>query len=413
MSKGIPHSSTSDFLRGLTDSSTLSTSPENFLRLEILLIDYLACSIAGISSQPGERSALSCDGAIGKSAWLALNVNANDQDDIDWSVGTHPGSIIWSAAVALAQSSEELRDGFITAVFAGFRTSASMATFFGPQHRSKWHITATAGAFAAASTASVLLKLSADEHLQALHLVGANIGGSVLAPRDRSGAAGFNRAAATALGVTSAMAVQASAAHVDNLWEGPVGVLELFDIAQDLKVGDALPDGVSTTSLRLFPVTGFAQSAVLATANLAARNTLVLQRLDVGVAEGTISYLDGTRGGDWWDVRSAVASAWRSKNPANLATANELKSMVHVSAIDIAVGGACVIASTNKGQDREMITSSPGRNFTDSQEQIWQATKWSRLAGEEIEEIKEISANLIIGNNSSQVWQQLGDLFEK
>ena len=413
MSKDVIHSSTSDFLRRLTDLTSLVADSDSLRRLEILLADFLACSLGAINTKPTFDSTLSLDGIIGKSAWLALNVNQNDQDDIDWTVGTHPGSIIWSTALAVTLINEESRDHFIKAALAGYRTLASVATFFGAVHRGKWHVTATAGAFASATTAAILLNLSTEQHFQALHLVGANMGGSVLAPRDRSGAAGFNRSAATALGVTSVMAVQAGAQHVSDPWDGPVGVCELFEIARDLKSAERLPDGVSTTSLRLFPVTGFAQAAVLAAANLSARNSWDLHRLDVGVSGVAIPYLDGTRGGDWWDVRSAVASAWRSKNPTILATANELKRMVHVSAIDIPMGGARIIASTDKGEDREIILSAPGGDFNDRDEVRWRTTKWSRLVGAKVESMREVSTNLVMGNNAPQIWQQLGQFLKK
>lgn len=402
-------------LEGLTDLSTLSHTPELLTRLDVLLTDYLACIIGSLNSGHDSRNVLVEDGVIGRSAWLALAANGNDQDDIDWTVGVHPGSIVWSVALAVAQKHESYRDNFLAATLAGYRTFATVATVLGASHRARWHITATAGAFASATTAAVLLGYSQEEHLRALHLAGANIGGSILAPRDRSGAGGFNRASATGLGLTATLAARSGAQNVVDLWDGPSSVLELYDSAGNFSEDIVLADGASTTSLRLFPVTGFAQAAVLAAAILAKRTTGELRRLDLGVSGGAISFLDGMRGGEWWDARSAVARAWSSQDPTNLLQGDDflkIKNTVHVSAIEIPIGGACVIATTDTGEEREVITSAPGRNFNDPLESLWRRAKWDRLAGDQLDIAKEVSINLVMGNNSAEIWNKAEEILQ-
>ncbi|MBC7464074.1 MAG: MmgE/PrpD family protein [Actinobacteria bacterium] len=403
----------SHILEELTDLSTLVSTPESLIRLNVLLTDYLACLVGSVNSGHEMKNVLVDEGLIGKCSWLALAVNGNDQDDIDWTVGAHPGSIVWSIAVGLSMKDEIKRENFILAALAGYRTFATVAGVLGASHRSKWHITATAGAFASATTSAVLLGYSPDEHLRALHLAGANIGGTVLAPRDRSGAGGFNRAAAAGLGLTATLAVRSGAQHVIELWDGPLGVLELFDSAGDFSKRDSLSDGVSTTSLRLFPVTGFAQAAVLAAANLSLRSIGELRRLDLGVSGGAISFLDGTRGGDWWDARSAVASAWVSKDPTELLRTKDfeaLRRLVHLSSIEIPIGGASLIATTDAGEDREVISAAPGRNFKDPVEGHWRNAKWRRLAGKKAEAVKEISTNLVMDKSAEPMWRSLQEI---
>jgi len=394
-------------LEELTDLSTLVITPESMTRLDVLLTDYLTCLVGASVAGHSIKNVLADEGVVGMCSWLAMAANGNDQDDIDWTVGVHPGSIIWSLAIGMILKSQAHRENFISAALAGYRTFATVATVLGSSHRSKWHVTATAGAFASATTSAVLLGFTQDEHLRALHLAGANIGGSVLAPRDRSGAGGFNRAAATGLGLTATLAVRSGAQHVDELWDGPLGVLELFEATGDFYKPSSLADGVSTTSLRLFPVTGFAQAAVLAAATLSQRATGELRRLDLGVSGGAIAFLDGTRGGDWWDARSAVASAWQSQDPTNLPVTNEsktLRELVHVSSIEIPIGGACVIATTSVGEEREVISSAPGRIFSDPREDQWRNEKWLRLAGPKVDAIKDLSTNLVMGNNAESIW---------
>jgi hypothetical protein len=413
MSREVNSQTSSRFLEELADLSTLTRTTESLMRLDVLLTDYLVCLVGAMKGPSRSDNLLAKDGLIGQSAWLAMTSNGDDQDDIDWTVGVHPGSIIWSTAIALGLRDEKVRENFISAVIAGYRTFTSVAKVFGPTHRSKWHVTATAGSFASATTASVLFGLSQAEHVKALHLAGANIGGSVLAPRDRSGAGGFNRAAATSLGVTAALSIQSGAQPVMDLWDGPSGVLELFDSSGNFSEDNELADGVSTTSLRLFPVTGFAQAAVLASSSLSRRTTGTLRRLDVGVSGGAISFLDGTRGGEWWDARSAVARAWLSQDPTHLPRNlgyEETKKLVHISSIEIPIGGACVIATTDAGEEREVVSSSPGRNFDQAQEIQWREAKWTRLAGNGLEDVKEISTNLIIENNSFEVWNKINQV---
>lgn len=228
MPKGFKIAAGDQLIRELTDPSTLVQTSRALSRLEVLLTDYLSCLVSARRCAPRKVSLLANDGVIGLGAWLALRSSSEDRDDIDWSVGTHPGSVIWSTIFAIAVLRREARENFLDAALSGYRSSASIANFLGSDHRAMWHVTATAGTFGATSVAALALGLSADEHQRALHLAGANIGGSGQAPREREGAAAFNRAAATSLGITASMAAHDGARAIDDLWSGSRGVLELF-----------------------------------------------------------------------------------------------------------------------------------------------------------------------------------------
>jgi hypothetical protein len=90
-------------------------------------------------------------------------------------------------------------------------------------------------------------------HIGALENAAANMGGIAVADR-RTGAAVFNRAAATTLGLLAATGDQPSA---QNIWEGERGLKNLFSIAGE---DTQTYDGISTAGLRLFPYSGFIQS---------------------------------------------------------------------------------------------------------------------------------------------------------
>ncbi|HUW87553.1 MAG TPA: MmgE/PrpD family protein [Candidatus Paceibacterota bacterium] len=396
----------------LSDLSTLYRTKENLHRLEILLIDYFACTASEAKKSRVSPSLLYDDGVIGKSAWLALRASEGDRDDIDWTVGTHPGSVVWSTVFSVCLHHEKARENFVEAVLVGYRTSASVARFLGVGHRSKWHVTGTTGAFAAASAASVALGYPSAVHQKALRLTGANIGASALAPRQRDGAAGFNRSAATILGTTAAMAAADGTVAVENLWDGPFGILEMYSASDFPTEARLTVDGVTTTSLRLFPATGFAQSAVLAAAVLARRNTAELESLHVHVAEGAITWLDGTRGGFWWDVKAMVAAAWSSKDPTSLTPNAELLDRIVIIPASLPMGAASVEVVTSSGREIETITTPPGADFDDPREVDWMNTKWRALVGGQLSEVQDISKALIAGSNSAELWDRVKRLID-
>lgn len=402
-------------LRELSELSTLNRSKENLDRLEILLTDYMVCIVGASIKGELTFSPLSRDGVLGKGAWLALQSNQGDRDDIDWTVGSHPGSVIWSTLFSFGLVDEKTRENFVTAALAGFRSSASVGGFLGAGHRSKWHVTGTAGSFAAATIAAVSLGYSNEVHQKALQLAGANIGGSALAPRERDGASGFNRSAATTLGTTAAMAAVAGAVAVENLWDGPFGLLAMFSASDFSEDADLLADGVSTTALRLFPVTGFAQSAVLAAATIAQRNAgqlEPLESLEIGIPEGAIGWLDGSRGGFWWDVKAAVASAWESKDPTNLAPTRKNLDRITVVAVSLPFGGASVTVKTPSGDYKEVITSPPGIDLNNPRAIQWRNTKWSAMVGDQLSEVQKVAKELIAGVSTPELWVRVKNLLD-
>ena len=400
-------------LQNLSELSTLIRSNESNGRLEILLTDFLVCLVSASQNRSNVKSPLYNDGILGRGAWMALQSNCEDRDDLDWSVGTHPGSVIWSTIISICLLHEKARQNFLPSALSGYRTSASMGNFLGVDHRSKWHVTGTAGAFAAASAASVSLGYSKEVHLRALQLAGANIGGSALAPREREGASAFNRSAATTLGITAAMSAKSGAIAVENLWDGPFGIMSTFSVSEFPLVATGIVDGVSTTSLRLFPVTGFAQSAVLATALLAKRNFDHLEELDIDLATGATSLLDGSRGGFWWDVRAAVSAAWASKDPTNLYPNDEFLDRINLNVAELPFGAARISIRTSSGNDSETIYSPPGNDFNNPQEAMWREIKWQEMAGERFSEIEEVSRSLIGGVNTLELWERVRGLVEK
>lgn len=380
----------------LTKLSLPVTLPFNLDRLEFLLNDYLACLINGVVQN--ERS-LAQDGSIGFGAYLAMRASSKDRDDVTWALGSHIGAVVWSTIFPLGIKNISLRKNVIAAAYSGYQAGASLNNFLGPSHRMKWHVTATAGAVASASAASVMLGLNSRQHENSLRLALTNMSGSALAPREREGAAAFNRASATTLGLISAMT---DAPSISNLWNASHGMLTLYS-------GTGGPatiiDGVSVTGIRPFATNGFAQSAVLATSVLSGRQMGKLHLLEVYVPQNTAPLLDGSRGGSWWTLKCSVASAWESADPTKLFPSPEIESLISIVPSDVPMNGARVIAHTSTGKDSFEQLSPPGLALELPQEQAWARAKWSAMAGSKADEISQMANHFVRGLPNDKLWK--------
>ena len=111
-------------------ATLVNTAPtENNSRLEILFQDFVAEAIRGEKHYESPSTAL-CTGITERAVRLGLYASAQDMDDVDWKVLTHPGSIIWPVATAIGvQNSLPLEQLFAAATY-GYRTGATIANFF-------------------------------------------------------------------------------------------------------------------------------------------------------------------------------------------------------------------------------------------------------------------------------------------
>ena len=227
-------------------------------RLEILFQDFVASAVLGEKHYGASVPALS-PGITERAVTLGLYASALDMDDVNWRVLTHPGSIIWPIATSIGiERGLTLKQVYEAAAY-GYRTGATIANFFGPLHRSKWHVTSTSGAFAATTTAAIALGLSKKQHLKALHICAMNIGGSSQAVFERKGAAQTNRASAISLGATSAHSALVGAPHAEEIWSGPRGLFELFLVEG---ATSEILNGIDNVAIRLMDSNGFVHSAL-------------------------------------------------------------------------------------------------------------------------------------------------------
>ncbi len=374
-------------MHDLADVSTLVPSD----RLSTLLCDFIVAARAGkLAHQTENRMRSSIAGQ------LAINSSFQDRDDIDWSVMTHPGSIIWPALFEVAFTYPDRISKFTDAALSGYRTSASIAAAFGATHRVNWHVSTTAGTLAAASASSVYLGLSSDQHVTALLSAASNMGGIARADR-RTGAAMFNRAAAASLGILATESAASNIPSATDIWTGSRSLIEIFALStSDDKHEIRL--GTDTSGLRLFPYNGFVHGAVHGVCNLRRQLSGDLISLKVGLTKSAIGILDGSVGGDYWNAAHSVASAWQGADEYVRAEVRpEILAKVEIYGTDIPFGGAVIEATTDTGQQSREIRTAPGTAFSDPAHLAWQEQKWESLIGSKTAQAKELT-ELLLGS---------------
>ena len=109
-----------ELLENLTKLSTLISTNESAARLQVLLTDFLVVTRAGKIARGNYANK---GNQLGSQ--LAINSSFLDADDIDWSVMTHPGSVIWAALLESIILFPDFAYRFSLAASAGYRTSAS------------------------------------------------------------------------------------------------------------------------------------------------------------------------------------------------------------------------------------------------------------------------------------------------
>lgn len=388
----VPRGSERELLSAFVDCARWEPSRSDAARVTVLIADALACCLA----EPQVPSAgFADDGVSGVAALLALRMSSRDLDDVDWSSLHHPGSAVLPVVLALGGRYRQPAETIVRAVCSGYRVAATMADLLGIEHRQRWHVTATAGAIGAASAASVLLGATPEQHASALALAAANVGGIGQAPLERLGAASFNRSAASCLGLLSARGAIAGAQPTVASLAGPRGLIALtapgHPVVEDFR-RVPIRDGIRDAAVRLFPVTGFAHSAVLGTTILRGRATAPLISLEVRTTPAAAELANGSTGGDWWNLPLAVARAWELGDPFvvdNAAAGSVTRPQVTVTAAPFGSGEARVIATTGTETLDSGIVSAP--RIVDDETALLER-KWSVVLGQDPHHILDAAA---------------------
>src|SRR6202790_4884170 len=208
-------------------------------RAEDLFLDWLWSALAGKGARPVEaieRFAIIMGPAVGESEVLvsrrrtsplfAAMVNAAsshfaEQDDVHNGAVFHPGTVVFSPVLAVAQAIGSSGPELLTAAVAGYEVGIRVGEFLGRTHYQVFHTTGTAGTLAAAAGVGRLLNLSADQMLDAFGSAGTQSAGLWEFLRDAADSKQLHTAKAAADGLLSAYLAKDGFTGAKHTLEGP------------------------------------------------------------------------------------------------------------------------------------------------------------------------------------------------
>ena len=211
-------------------------------RAEELLLDWIGSALAGKGARPVE--AIECFArdmgpCTGKAEVLisrrhttplfAAMVNAAsshfaEQDDLHNGSVFHPGTVVFSPAVAVAQALGSSGRDLLTAAVAGYEVGIRVGEFLGRPHYRVFHTTGTAGTIAAAAAVGFLLRLSTDQMLDAFGSAGTQAAGLWEFLRDGADSKQLHTAKAAANGLLAAYLAKKGFTGAKHILEGPQGM---------------------------------------------------------------------------------------------------------------------------------------------------------------------------------------------
>ena len=212
------------------------------LRAVDLFLDWFGSALAGKGARPVETIewfAQQMGPATGSSEVLisrrlttplfAAMVNAAsshfaEQDDVHNASVFHPATIVFPAALAVAQSIGSSGPELLTAVVVGYEVGIRVGEFLGRSHYKVFHTTGTSGTVAAAAVVGRLLKLSPEQMLNAFGSAGTQAAGLWEFIRDAADSKQLHAAKAASDGLMSAYLAGRGFTGAKRILEGPQGM---------------------------------------------------------------------------------------------------------------------------------------------------------------------------------------------
>jgi 2-methylcitrate dehydratase PrpD len=242
--------------------------PESVVRrTEDLLVDWFASVVAG----HGSRAVQSIDsfakamGPQGLSAstpgsaqvllsrshstpYFAAMANAAashvaEQDDVHNGSVFHPATVVFPAALAVAQSIGASGQQLLTAAVAGYEVGIRVGEFLGRSHYKFFHTTGTVGTLAAAAAVGHLLGLNARQMQHAFGSAGTQSAGLWEFLRTAADSKQLHTAHAASAGLMSAFLAKDGFTGAEQIFEGAQGMAS--GMSSDADIGK-LTDGLGT-----------------------------------------------------------------------------------------------------------------------------------------------------------------------
>jgi 2-methylcitrate dehydratase PrpD len=211
-------------------------------RTEDLFLDWFASALAGKGARPVEsiaRFAQAMGAEQGRSEILihrrcssplvaamanAASSHFAEQDDVHNGSVFHPATVVFPAALAVAQAQGASGRDFITACVAGYEVGIRVGEFLGRSHYRIFHTTGTAGTFAAAAAVGHLLGLGAVPLRHAFCSAGTQSAGLWEFLRTAADSKQLHTAHAAAAGLTAAYLALDGFTGAQQILTGPQGL---------------------------------------------------------------------------------------------------------------------------------------------------------------------------------------------
>ena len=211
-------------------------------KTEELLVDWFSSTVAGYGARPVEsitRFALAMGPQSGaseviirraaSSPYLSAMANAAashmaEQDDVHNGSVFHPATVVFPAALAVAQAIGASGQQLLTAAVAGYEVGIRVGEFLGRSHYKVFHTTGTAGTLAAAAAVGNLLGLDAQQMQHAFGSAGTQSAGLWEFLRTAADSKQLHTAHAAAAGLMAAYLAKEGFTGAAQIFEGPQGM---------------------------------------------------------------------------------------------------------------------------------------------------------------------------------------------
>jgi 2-methylcitrate dehydratase PrpD len=197
-------------------------------------------ALAGLRTMQGSAGPVRVWGtgetlATGHAA-LANGVSAHvlDYDDTHTQSITHGSAVLGPAVLALGEEVGATGRELITAFVAGWEVTARVGLAAnGSFHQRGFHTTSVAGVFGATAAAAKLLKLSADETLNALGLTGSQVSGVSEYLSNGSSSKSFHAGWSAMSGIVAANLSRAGMTGPATVFEGRYGTFKTHGVESE------------------------------------------------------------------------------------------------------------------------------------------------------------------------------------
>jgi 2-methylcitrate dehydratase PrpD len=207
-----------------------------------LFVDWMGSALAGKGARPVvalERFAVEMGPSSGPSEIVPsgggtsplfaalINGAAShvaEQDDVHNGSVFHPGTVVFPAVLAVAQSEGVSGRELLVAAIAGYEVGIRVGEFLGRSHYKIFHTTGTAGTLASAAAVAKLLELDADGTQHALGSAGTQAAGLWEFLRDAADSKQLHTAKAAADGLLSAYLARSGVTGARRILEGAQGL---------------------------------------------------------------------------------------------------------------------------------------------------------------------------------------------